>query len=131
MPSPGDDNWSESEIEDEVPQAVSQPSVVNNSGPTSRPQLTAYEEWLHTASPAVRAAVGRMEVNPNAAGHAFEMALNKPEPTGRRIFNACEGWCETASPAVAAALEQMEVYSDIAGAAFEMGLVNHLLSEEN
>ncbi len=129
VPSPGDDNWSESESEDEVFQAASQPSAVNNPGPTSRHQFTAYEEWLQTASPPVRAAVARMEVNPNAAGHAFEMALNNPKPTGRRMFNTYKGWCETASPAVAAALGQMEVYSDIAGAAFEMGLGNYLLSE--
>lgn len=83
VPSPGDDNWSESESEDEVSQAASQPSAVNNPGPTNRPQFTAYEEWLQTASPAVSAAVGRMELNPNAAGHAVEMALDNPEPTGR------------------------------------------------
>lgn len=130
VPSPGDDNWSESESEDEVSQAASQPSAVNHPGATSRPQFTAYEEWLQTASPTVRAAVGRMEVNPNAAGHAVEMALDNPEPTGRRVFNAYEDWCETATPAVTAALEQMEVHFDIAGAAFKMGLGNYLLSEK-
>lgn len=125
VPSPGDSDWSESESEDEVVQEASQRSTVKNPGSSSRRQFTAYEEWLQTASPAVRAAVGRMEVNPNAAGHEFDTALNYPEPTGRPIFNAYEGWCETASPAVTAALEQMEVDSDIAGEAFAMGLGNY------
>lgn len=90
VPPPGDSDWSDSQSEDDEVSAksaaVAQPNIVNLEATCNRPPLAAnaYEQWLQTASPAVAAALQRMEVNPTAAGHAFEKALaNNPEPACR------------------------------------------------
>lgn len=79
VPSPVDSDWSDSQSEDEeFSQAATAPSsAVADPGPTFRPQFIAngYNEWLQTAPPAVRAALGQMDVDPNMAGAAFKRGL--------------------------------------------------------
>lgn len=101
-------------------QAAAEPSTISNSGPSGHPKFNAYEEWSKTASPAVTAALGKMEVDPNLAGNAFSGALENPEstPNSRLKFNAFEEWSKKASPAVTAAIEGMEVDSNLAGDVF-------------
>ena len=110
-------------------QAAAEPSTVSKPEPIGSSKFNAYEEWCKTAPPAVTAALGRMEVDPNLAGNAFEEALDNPGPTGHAKFNAYEEWCKTASPAVAVALGKMAVDPNLAGDAFKWGLDNFTTSE--
>lgn len=79
VPSPVDSDWSDSQSEDEESsQAATVPSsAVADPGPTFRPQFIAngYKEWLQTAPPAVRAALGQMDVDLNMAGAAFQRGI--------------------------------------------------------
>lgn len=109
--------------------AAAEPSTVSNPGITGHPMFNAYEKWCKTASPAVTAALGRMEVDPNLAGNAFSAALENPAtPNGRPKFNAFEEWSKTASPAVNAAVGKMEVDPKLAGDAFSGALDNFTTS---
>lgn len=111
-------------------QAAAEPFTINNSEPSSNPKFNAYEEWSKTASPAVTAALGKMEVDPNLAGNVFSGALENLEPTpnSRVKFNAFEEWSKKASPAVIAAIGKMEVDSNLAGDAFLRALENFTTS---
>lgn len=111
-------------------QAAAESSTISNYGPSGHPKFNAYEEWSKTASPAVTAALGKMEVDPNLAGNAFSGALDNPEPTPkiRLKFNAFEEWSKKASPAVIAAIGRMEVDSNLAGDAFLRALDNFTTS---
>lgn len=110
-------------------QAASEPST-SIPGPSGHPKFNAYEDWCKTASPAVTAALGRMEVDPNLAGNAFSRALDNPEPTPdcRPKFNAFEEWSNEASPAAVAAIGRMKVDSSLAGDAFLRALDNFTTS---
>lgn len=116
VPSPGDSDWSNSESEEE------EEDLRPSEPPRPQQIINAYEEWCKTASPAVLAAVERMEVDPNLAGNAFEEAITNAGPAGRENFNAYEEWCKTASPAVLAVLGTMVVDASLAGDAFKGGL---------
>lgn len=110
-------------------QAASETST-SIPGPSGHPKFNAYEDWCKTASPAVTAALGRMEVDPNIAGNAFSGALDNPEPTPdyRPKFNAFEEWSNKASPAAIAAIGRMKVDSSLAGDAFLRALDNFTTS---
>lgn len=111
-------------------QAAAEPFTISNSESSGHPKFNAYEDWSKTASPAVTAALGKMEVDPNLAGNAFSGALDNPEPTpnSRVKFNAFEEWSKKASPAVIAAIGTMEVDSNLAGDAFLRALDNFTTS---
>lgn len=107
-------------------QEATEPSTGSNPGLTGQPKFNAYEEWCKTASPAVAAAVGRMEVDQILAGNAFSAALDNSglTPNSRPKFNAFEEWSKTAPPAVIAAIGRMEVDPNLAGDAFSGALDN-------
>ena len=107
-------------------QGATEPPMGSNSGLTGQPKFNAYEEWCKTASPAVAAAVGRMEVDQILAGNAFSAALDNSglTPNSRPKFNAFEEWSKTAPPAVIAAIGMMEVDPNLAGDAFSGALDN-------
>lgn len=51
-------------------------AAIDSSPPaTSRPRFTAFEDWLQTASPSVASALEGMDIDPNAAGAAFQRGL--------------------------------------------------------
>lgn len=101
-------------------QAAAKPSTVTNTKLTDHLKFNAYEDWCKTASPAVTAALGGMEVDPNLAGNAFSAALDntRPTPNGGSKFNAFEEWSKTASPTVTNAIGRMEMDPHLAGDAF-------------
>lgn len=111
-------------------QAAAEPFTISNPQSSGHPKFNAYEEWSKTASPAVTAALGTMEVDPKLAGNAFSGALDNPEPTpnSRVKFNAFKEWSKKASPAVIAAIGTMEVDSTLAGDAFLRALDNFTAS---
>lgn len=107
-------------------EGASEPSTGSNPGLTGQPKFNAYAEWCKTASPAVAAAVGRMEVDRTLAGSAFSAALDNSGlmPDNRPKFNAFDEWSKTAPPAVIAAIGRMEVDPNLAGDAFSGALDN-------
>ena len=104
-------------------QAAARPSTPANLEPSGHiSRFTAYEDWRKMASPAVLAAVEKMEVYSDLAGNAVEEALEDPGPGCASQHTAYEEWCRTAPPAVVAALKNMEVDDNMAGQAFVSGL---------
>ena len=80
VPLPSDSDWGSGDEDDEnVSPAV---NAVDNYGPTSGQNLHSYEEWSKQATPAVVAALGGMEVDPQTAGDAFERGLDKFNASG-------------------------------------------------
>lgn len=85
-------------------------------------KFNRFEDWSKTASPAVTAAIEKMEVDSNMAGKAVDQALENAGSGRATQHTAYEEWCRTAPPAVVAVLEDMEVDSNMAGQAFMSGL---------
>ena len=104
-------------------QAAAKPFTSANLEPSGHiRKFNAFEDWCKTASPAVTAAIEKMEVDSNMAGKAVEQALENPRPGRATQHTAYKDWCRTAPPAVLAVLEDMEVDSNLAGQAFMSGL---------
>lgn len=106
------------------PQAAVKPSTAVDPEPTGRTKFTGFEDWSKTAPRSVAAAIEKIAVDLNPAGHAFEAVLNNDGPERANQYNSFKEWSKTASPAVVAALENMEVDSNYAGQAFKSGLDN-------
>lgn len=80
VPSPSDSDWSSGdENEENVTPAV---NAGDNPGPTGGQNFHAYQDWSKTATPAVVAALGGMEVDPQIAGDAFGRGLDKFNASG-------------------------------------------------
>lgn len=131
VPSPGDDDWSDSGSEEEEGNTSVRPSTL------PRPQLVP----LPTQAEALRKARAKFLKHkpriPSRLSHSTRAYPSPPFPgeTGRHQsghnanppilganFTAFADWCTTAPPAVVAALETMEVDPNIAGNAFARGL---------
>lgn len=80
VPLPSDSEWGSGDEEDE--NATPAVNAVDNYGPTGGQNLQAYQAWSKTATPAVVAALGGMEVDPQIAGDAFKMGLDKFNASG-------------------------------------------------
>ena len=106
------------------PQAGVKESTAVDPERTGCTKFTGFDDWSKTAPPSVTAAIEKMEVDLNLAGHAFEAARNKDGPERANQYSSFEEWSKTASPAVVAALENLEVDSTYAGQAFKSGLDN-------
>lgn len=80
-PSPCDSDGSDGN-EDEAKAIV---KGADNFGPTGGQNFHAYQEWCKTATPAVVAALGGMEVDPQIAGEAFEGGLDQSKASGEAL----------------------------------------------
>ena len=108
------------------PQEVEKASNAVHTEAADAPKFTAYEDWRKTAPSSVTAALDKMEVDSDLAGHAFARGLEDTGAGRTKRFTAYEEWSKTAPPTVTTVLETMEVESDFAGQAFKSGLDNFI-----
>lgn len=78
VPSPSESDWSDGDEEEANVIAKAD----DNLGPARGRNFHAYQEWCKTAAPAVVAALGGMEVDPQIACKAFEGGLDKFKASG-------------------------------------------------
>ena len=111
---------------DSGPQEVEKASNTVHTEAADAPKFTAYEDWRKTAPSSVTAALDKMEVDSDLAGHAFAKGLEDTGAGHTKRFTAYEEWSKTAPPTVTAVLKSMEVDSNFAGQAFKSGLNNFI-----
>lgn len=90
-PSPAAPSYAPSEAtekRDIGPEAAVKPSTAVDPEPTGRTKFTGFEDWSKTAPRSVAAAIEKMEVDLNLAGHAFEAVLNNDGPERANQYNS-------------------------------------------
>ncbi|MCJ1344013.1 hypothetical protein MMC31_002213 [Peltigera leucophlebia] len=128
VPSPGDDDWSDSGTDT----SFSPPNLPKPQQPTQvealqkarakflkhKPRIPSRLSQATGAYPSPPVPADKRQSGPEAT------ATSNPEQAGGANFTAFEEWSKTASLAVTSAIENMEVDSILAGQAFRSGLEN-------